>query len=251
MASLFDPDLKLQWAKNHLDALAAKIQIIREANKCRISTQDDLENGWHVIRCQIPHDARIFEAALIAGDFIHCLRSCLDHLAWQLALLGGDTPSRDICFPICEKDSLDAQLRITRSTYGIPDAAISVVKSFQPYHSGDAYKSTHLHRLNTLWNIDKHRHIAPHGVSTKWLFKLNGVSPSEVVSEELDDGTIMRVPIAFKNSVEFNPDTPDEIDVFFGDRTERDRVELALGDFMEMYEFVATKVLPAFAGFFP
>jgi hypothetical protein len=164
---------------------------------------------------------RIFTIALIMGDFIASLRSSLDHLAWQLALLGGGTPSRDICFPICEKDSLETQLKIARSTYGIPDTAIPIVKSLQPYKSEDAYKSTHLWRLNMLWNIDKHRHLMPHGVSTGWLFRFSGLQNSPRIEvEELNDGNIMRIPIPLKGNVEFNPD-PSEIDVFFGDGVER------------------------------
>jgi len=248
MASLFDPHLKLGWAKKHLAALAMEVGVFKKSNKYLVSTQEDSENGWYIIRFQLPHNDHVFTIALIVGDFIASLRSSLDHLAWQLALLSGRVPSRDICFPICEKDSLDTQIKITKSTYGIPDAAISIVKSLQPYNSGDGYKATHLWRLNALWNIDKHRHIAPHGVSTGWLFKFTPGVNVEIPTEELDDGGIMRIPIALKDKVEFNP-SPNEIDIFFGDRTERN--ELSLEDLIDMHEFVATKIFPAFAGFFP
>ena len=248
MASLFDPKLKLQWAKKHLDALAVEIAIFKESNKYRILVRDDQENEWYIIRFQLPHNDHVFKLALIAGDFIASLRSSLDHLAWQLALLSASIPSRHTCFPICEEDSPKTQRWITRCTHGISAGAISIMMSFQPYNSGEAFKATHLWRLNSLWNIDKHRHIAPHGVSTDWLFNLNFEQDTQIPMEELDDGGIMRIPIALKDKVIFNP-TPGGVDVFFGDRSER--LELSLKDLIEMYEFVATTVIPAFASFFP
>ena len=260
MPSLFDPDLKLQWAKQHLDLLGKKVGLFRESNKQTTTTYDDIEHGWYVIRTKVPHDKAVFDIALITGDFISCLRSCLDHLAWQLALFTDSKPSRDICFPICEKDSLDTQLRITKSTYGIPDEAISVMKSLQPYHAGDNYKSTHLWRLNKLWNLDKHRHITPHGVVTDWLFKVDGEHfaadfsfvghQSGIVVEDVGDGCIMKLPLAMKEKVHFNPSSnAANVDMRFGSET--DGIELAYSDFVEMYEFVANTVIPAFASFFP
>ena len=246
MPSLFDPNLKLQWAKKHLDLLGERISIFKKANKCVLSTYEDLENGWYVIRTTFPDDPAQFVIALTAGDFIVTLRSSLDHLIWQLALFGGDTPGRDTCFPVCEKESLDTQVRIIKSTYGIPDGAISVVKALQPYHSGDNYKSTHLWRLNQLWNIDKHRHIAHHGVLSGWQFKTPGGHPVECI--EVDNGCEMRIPLAFKDKVELNPNIG-EVDFFFGDRSEGLSMDHA--GLVEMYEFIAAKVFPAFASFFP
>jgi hypothetical protein len=264
MASLFDPNLKLQWAKKHLDHLGEKIATFRQRNKQRTSTEDDPTNGWYLIRTEITHDAAVFEIALIVGDFVSCLRSCLDHLAWQLALFSSPNPSRDICFPICEKDSLDTQVRITKSTYGIPETAISIVKSFQPYHAGDAYKSTHLWRLNKLWNLDKHRHITPHGVVTDWLFNIRGVDgvdryaaefsfrgqQVEFIVEQLENGCIMKIPLAMKNQVHFNPN-PDAatVDIRFG--SDAEGIEIGYGGLVEIYECVAKTVIPGFAGFFP
>jgi len=138
---------------------------------------------------------------------------------------------------------------IVKATYGIPDAAISIIKSFQPYHGGDDYKSTHLWKLNTLWNIEKHRHIIPHGVSTGWLFNITpSIQGVDIQTQELDDGGIIKIPIALKEKVTFNPD-PGEVDFFFGDK--REGTNLSLKDITEMYQFVAVEVLPAFTSFLP
>jgi hypothetical protein len=245
--SLFDPNLKLQWAKKHLEALATEIAIFRQSNAYEVSTQEDLQNGWYIIQIRLLHDDRVFTAALIAGDFIHCLRCSLDHLAWQLALLSGHIPSREISFPICERDSVDTQVRIAKCTYGFPDAAIAIVKAFQPYKSGDAYRSTHLWKLNDLWNIDKHRHIAPHGVFSDWVFKVDLPKPTQFETEELNDGSLIKIPIALKEKVSLNPSPG--IDIRFGTRAEG--TDLGLSDLIEIYDFVALTVIPAFACFFP
>jgi hypothetical protein len=200
---------------------------------------------------EVPHDDLVFEIALTVGDLVSCLRASLDHIAWQLALFSGDKPSREICFPICDKNSLDTQLRIVKSTYGIPDAAVSIMKEMQPYNCGDAYKSTHLWRLNKLWNLDKHRHITPHGVVTDWLFNIDsrGVKGDNfpVSTEQIEHGTIMKIPLAMKNNVHFNPDAG--MEVRFSDRDTG--IDLNYTDILEMYDFVALTVFPVFSRFFP
>jgi hypothetical protein len=244
---MFDPNLKLQWAKKHLDSLQSEIALFEQSQTCKVSTEEDIANGFYVIRVEFPDDPRQFAIALICGDFVNCLRSSLDHLAWQLALFTSNKPSRDICFPIIEKDSLDAQLRITRVTYGIPDEAVSVMKSFQPYHAGDNFKTSHLWRLNTLWNIDKHRHLAPHGVFTDWLYNTPPEALKVMRNEPLDYGYKVILPIAFKDQVKLNPN-PSGARFYFGERPEG--TETGVPDLVDMYEFVANTVLPAFTRFF-
>ncbi|MGB6482818.1 MAG: hypothetical protein WBE86_04955 [Candidatus Acidiferrales bacterium] len=243
--SLFDPDFKRQWAKLRLDELAAEAAIIQDSNKPKLTTEDDLENSRYVFRFQGMHDARVFQAALRAGDFIYNLRAALDHLAWQLALLSGGWPSIEVSFPICEKDNADARRFIKRSTVGIPDPAVAVIESFQPYHAGNDFRSTHLWRLNKLWNIDKHRHLTPHGIVPEWQFKTNGVSVIEV--RQIDDGVEYRVSLAEKEKIEFNPSC--KVDFTISDSAEA--IDIRIADLFEMYEFVASTILPAFAGFFP
>src|SRR6266536_2918274 len=245
MPSLRDPKLKLRRAKEHLDALNVEIGLLKKSKAKIISTEDDFEHQWYVVKINFPTSPHQSTASLIAGDFVSCLRSSLDHLAWELALLTTDTPSRDICFPICEKNSLDTQIRIVKSTFGIPEGAVSLMKSLQPYNSGDAYKSTHLWRLNRLWNIDKHREVTPHNVITDWIFTFE--SDAEVITESFGDTGIMKFPLALKDEVELNPDAIGT-EIVFGER--KDGIRIKLGDFVEMYEFVANSVLPAFAGFF-
>jgi hypothetical protein len=45
------------------------------------------------------------EIGVIAGDAVHNLRSALDHLAWQLALLNTAKPHPRTQFPIARSES--------------------------------------------------------------------------------------------------------------------------------------------------
>src|SRR5216683_2756421 len=134
---LRDPELKVEWAKKHLDALNAAHVAFTNSEPYTISAEDDLERGHYVLT--VKTNSPPFSLALIAGDFISCLRSSLDHLAWQLASDAAKRSTR-LCFPIHGENSLDVQMSITKQTYGIPEAAISIIKSLQPYNSGNAYK---------------------------------------------------------------------------------------------------------------
>jgi hypothetical protein len=84
------------------------------------------------------------------------------------------------------------------------------MKSMQPYHAGDDYKSTHLWRLNKLWNIDKHRHITGFGMMPdSWEVNFHGNPDMESIpfhTEQVGYQTIMRLPLAIKENVRFNPD---------------------------------------------
>lgn len=242
--SVLDGGLKRQWAKKHLDSLKAELDFFQQSNQYEISTEDDTQNGLYIIRIKHPPILQALPAVLTAGDFISCLRSSLDHLAWQLALLGGDWPSKATCFPVCEKNTLDTQLQIVKATYGMPDDAVAIVKSLQPYHSGDNYRSTHLWRLHMLWNIDKHRHISPFTVLPEWQFCTD--SAGEISIEQADDCTIMRLPLAIKDNVKFNPSRKVEVRFF----DSREKIEIGYTGLVEMYDFVTDKVIPAFAGFF-
>jgi len=250
-ASPFDPDIKRQWAKKHLDELQTRIKAFCDSHPCEVLGEENLDAGFIQITTVHPPilNPLALEAALALGDFVNCLRGALDHLAWQLSCISGKRPSREICFPIYEQNTIDIQIRITKATFGIPDDAITIIKSFQPYHAGKDFKSNHLWRLNTLWNIDKHRHIAPTSTFTTWQYCLrNGYRDGDTLPiEQFDNRTILTLPIAYKGELDFNTDLTGELR--FSDALEG--IDVGPSELIEMYEFVANEVLPAFSRFFP
>jgi hypothetical protein len=80
---------KINRAKVHLDAPSEFVKSWSESAAKSISTHDDLERGEYIVEI-IPLELDL-RGALIAGDFICCLRSSLDHLAWQPDLRNSKT----------------------------------------------------------------------------------------------------------------------------------------------------------------
>lgn len=250
MSGILTSNLKVIRAKQHLDTLDMAIREFRanpEKHR-RVSTYDDTLNGWFVVRCQALNEDDIFGLGLVAGDFISNLRSSLDHLAWHLALLNERFPSKNICFPVIGQNNSDTQLKITKSTFGIPDDAIALIKSFQPYHSGEAYKSTHLWRLHFLWNTDKHRNIVLGGTATEEVVTVPSDLQNRISLNTLEDGAEIRIPLSEKYRIAKLNQRP-LIDVRFGD--EERGVILVLEDLADIYKFVTAEVLPGFERFFP
>lgn len=248
--SIWHAAFKVEWAKKHLDSLGEMVRALKETGGKRITPYEDMEHSEYVIVTQHPPESDFFRLILTTGDFVSSLRASLDHLARQLALLTPVKPSGELTFPILEKNTLDAQVRFAKITFGIPETAIALMKSMQPYHAGDDYKSTHLWRLNKLWNIDKHRHLAgfrEHPDTWEIRLDFQDLEDVPVNTEQIGNQTIMRLPLSVKEKVHFNP----SVKVDFEIDEPSEGIVIRYEDLVEMYEFVANSVFPAFAGFFP
>ena len=217
----------------------------------RITTYEDVERRQYVIKIQHASVPDFFRIMLTTGDFVSSLRASLDHLAWQLALLTTPKPTSELSFPIFAKNTVGTKARLAKITFGIPEPAIAIMESMQPYHAGDDYKSNHLWRLNKLWNIDKHRYIAGfREIPDTWEIHFSGIKSMDSIpvdSQQIDNQTIIRFPLSIKENVRFNPDVKIEFEI----NETSEGVVLGYKDLIDMYEFVDKKVFPAFSGFFP
>jgi len=247
--SLLEPDLRKQWAKKHLQLLKTEIDHFCDNNSGRVEAEEDRENGKFIIKLTSPHIFNAVHAVLTFADFLWNLRSCLDYLASQLILKNGIRPRELSCFPIVSVWNHNGRRRFLAATLGMANPAIAVVHAFQPYHLGSEYRSSHLWRLATLCNTQKHRSIAAFAAIPPWQFKINGyVEKSiDVETEQLGECTILRFPIAIKEYVEFNPDGTG-VELRFVESDEG--IDLGYQDVVAMYDFVADDLLPAFQGFF-
>lgn len=106
--------------------------------------------------------------SVIVGEITHNLRSALDLLAWQLALLETPTPYNKTAFPIYSIGS--SGRKGIRSFWGEKGKGQRCLKSinrrywarieaFQPYKGGHGYLHSPLFLLHELNNTDKHRLI--------------------------------------------------------------------------------------------
>jgi hypothetical protein len=100
------------------------------------------------------------------GDCLHNLRSSLDHLAWQLVLADGGTPTTRTDFPIfkCEglfREHKKSKKAPTGVVGGVSQQAAALIESLQPYNRTDGSPEEHplwvVHHLNI---IDKHRRLS-------------------------------------------------------------------------------------------
>lgn len=112
-----------------------------------------------VVRSTGPIAEFSLELPIVAGEVCHQLRSCLDHLVWQLVVARtGALPKGKSGFPIyleAERYSQGGQLMIA----GISDEAAERIKIAQPFNAPEVRDSTLLWALHELNNTDKHRII--------------------------------------------------------------------------------------------
>jgi hypothetical protein len=242
---MVDPDAKLDRAQEHLNALDTALELFGQSKPYRITPQEDLQRLQYVVTITL--DKAPLPLAMIAGDVVAAIRSSLDHLAWQLALIKTTKPSTSVCFPIYDLDTVDTHVLIAKATFQLPDAAVAIMKSLQPYKSGKAYKDTHLWRLNKLWNIDKHRHLILHsGIFDMILSRTLPKDLRPVETRKFNEGCEMRFPLAAKEHLNLDPEF--SFAITFGDRGEG--IEIGADGLREIYNFVRHEVFPRFAGLF-
>jgi hypothetical protein len=233
---LADPYLKTTRAKEHLETLKGEVRIFCESNPHNFIFEDDIEKQLHIVRVKFAETPD--RIPLIAGDALQNLRSALDHLVWNLAKLTLPYPE-GTQFPIFEAPN--ARL-FNRRTRGVPAKAADLIESLQPYNGGDV-RNHLLWKLNKLCNVDKHMRIPVHGAagmvwwSNAAPFLING----------FDNNLEMRVPLAMKGKVGFNPRVTD-YRIIFGDLYWGVQVDVT--GIEAIYEFVTNGLIPRFACFF-
>jgi hypothetical protein len=121
------------------------------------------ENGAHYV--YLEGDPPPLYLGLILGEIVHDLRSALDQLAWQLALLHEDPEVLEdprvgnaIYFPITY--SIE-KFETNRTTPHLSAEAAALIESRQPYHNDGLALVNPLAILHAWSNDDKHRSLTP------------------------------------------------------------------------------------------
>jgi len=152
---------KLVRADQHFDEFKAAINgyvdRVPEFTRGEIQTESEGRDSlllWMEERPQV-------EWSIIIGDFLHNLRSGLDHLVWQAVLASENTPGDETAFPVLT-------VRQTANRYGkhpLPNVHgglrsdfRAVLDALQPYNAPDPTDHP-LYVLHELSCIDKHRVI--------------------------------------------------------------------------------------------
>jgi hypothetical protein len=175
------PRARLNRAAEHIQEFDVAVRQWYDSKPLRIIyEQFNADQTAYIYRFKFaPIPARI---GIIAGDALHNLRASLDYLTWQLALKTTEHPSRKTAFPICLRNDDESQRHIKSLLKNVPDEARKIIKSFQPYHTGDDLEPQRhvLWLLHNLSIIDKHQfitvwgewHVAlKDGMTQNWLNK--------------------------------------------------------------------------------
>ena len=156
MDALEGVTLKLDRAEDVIEELHEAIVEYLQENNYEIIGKFEPELSRYTLTGKVTKTTVPF--GVTAGDVVHNLRSSLDHLAWQLALLTTTTPYNLTQFPIAltpgEFGSKRGQLMIRDL---IPEHR-ALVERFQPYNGTNRdWTPLALRDLRVLSNTDKHR----------------------------------------------------------------------------------------------
>ncbi len=236
-------ELKAERALEHFENLKRELQAYYDSEPCVISRYEKSEIGRRVLRVELkdPSD----RAYLLAGDFAHNLRCTLDHVVYSLVVKAtGKAPDdKAIQWPVLT--AIDEKT-FKKQTKGVPDAAVAIIGSLQPYHEGpgDAFKQHPLWQLHKLDIIDKHRRVAINEHALNSYFPMLSRS-SDFTLETSGNCFEVSFPID-SPPVEMHYDP--KPDVRFGDAEEG--VSLNVSRLEAICKFVTGDVLPRFAQFF-
>ena len=215
---------KLSRAKEHAVHIDAALEswrsAVREIKQVAPKVDPD-GKGFEMMIPELPPLTPVLP--LIVGDYIHNIRSSLDHLIAQLSVQAGHRidETRHLTFPIYNSETIYIRNSRHKLKELVSPNALAAIERAQPYEarkSGDDPTADPLWVLSELDNIDKHRMLVV--VAKKFkkrgarFFLHRGATPIEIpMADEtwrpMEDGaTITRVNLSFDG-----PHRPDEVGV--------------------------------------
>lgn len=163
---LAGPEAKFDRAIEHLETLERECERFLKAQPYSVSTKFEPETGCYVARFYSRRTVPL-RVSVIVGEFIHDLRSALEHVAWVLAASNTDDVEslwkagirEKITFPVAKTP--EAFDRHSLVSFITADAR-TVLNRLQPHNLGrPALAKRHpLSALHDFWNVDKHRVVS-------------------------------------------------------------------------------------------
>jgi hypothetical protein len=144
---------KIERAKNHIRDLDRERYAFVNSGPYKIEAETNVnrrETSYYLTKAgKVP-----LTFATATGDILHNLRSALDHLAYQLVIIGigGIEPTWKVYFPVADSPAIYETTKMGKIK-GMRQEAIDAIDRAKPYKGGDDTLWC-LHRLNI---IDKHR----------------------------------------------------------------------------------------------
>jgi len=238
---------KAERAKLHLDAFNGYVSAYMK-EPYTVVTKHDTENRRYIKRFELKGFDSVLGMEL--GEFLYCLRSGLDQMAWQMALPDARRNfERDIFFPIPEDLSkANPRSRDRRRSYAnalrrFPHDVRRQINAVQPHKGTDAPESHPLWQLNKLCNLDKHKLIPIHSSGIN-LFapEIPGVKVNHFDQENAIE---VSVPEEYKHHLDLKPTLPDPIEIGEWNSDWR----LPLYRLSDIHGFITCTVIPRFVPF--
>ena len=162
---------KIRRARKHLEDLDQEVRLFTDTQPYSFVAEFDEKRSANVLRVQRQNSEQLSpDVPLIVGDAIHCLRSSLDHLVYQLAETIGTGAGKWTAFPVFN-DPKDFGGQSPRLLEGVGKAHRTVIERLQPYHAVYRIEDRKAERrflpnfviqmTNRLDNWDKHRLLLP------------------------------------------------------------------------------------------
>jgi hypothetical protein len=160
-ASLAGARNKIDRAKKHFDEVYAAVEKALSAeDKANLIPPYEYKPDRQELIVTSPKAGPVDPALPLAiGDCIHNLRSALDHIAFQLAVVNGKGKEAEalIAFPVCLTEKEFKRTTERKVEPFIDRDALAAIKQLQPYYAGNAGDKDILWVLSQLDIIDKHR----------------------------------------------------------------------------------------------
>lgn len=232
---------KTQRATTHLEAFKAHVATYMKEPYTVVSRYDD-GNRRLIKRFQLKSFEPVLGMEL--GEFLYCLRSGLDQMAWQLAKPESrrDFP-RDIYFPIYENLTGDRKRNYARALTLFPAEVATEIDMVQPHKGPNPPEDHPLSQLNKLCNLDKHALIPVHSRGIN-LF-VPSVPGIEVQNLDQEDAIEVSLPEEYKSELDLRPTSPDDIEL--GEWNSDWRVPLHR--LTDIQSFITCTVIPRFEHF--
>jgi hypothetical protein len=233
---------KTERAKLHLDAFNEHVSAYMKEPYTVVS-EYDAGNRRHIRRFQLKGFEPVLGMEL--GEFLYCLRSGLDQMAWQMA-----TPEarRDfasaLCFPIFERATNSQDRRNYRKALDwFPIEVQKEIDALQPYKGPNPAQDHPLWQLNKLCNLDKHALIPIHSRGIN-LF-VPDVPGIKAQNLDREDAIEVSVPEEYESHLDLKPTLPDTIEIGEWNSDWR----LPLYRLSDIYSFITCTVIPRFVPF--
>jgi hypothetical protein len=234
--------MKAERAQVHLDAFNGHVSAYMK-EPYTVTSKYDAQNRRHIKRFQFKGFEPVL--AMELGEFLYCLRSGLDQMAWQMAKPEArrDRP-RDIYFPIPEDlGTRDRRRNYTDALTLFPDEVAKEIEALQPHKGPNPAQDHPLWQLNRLCNLDKHVLIPIHSRGIR-VFRPE-VPGAEAKHFDYEDAIEISVPEEYEDHLNLRPTLPDPVEI--GEWNSDWRLPIYRRS--DIHGFIACTVIPRFMPF--